>query len=326
MHNYDHIINELGKQRIKLNEPMSLHTSIKTGGPAGLFFEAKSKEDLIKAVKTATSDEVPYFVIGSGTNLLVSDKGFDGLVIKNKTHAIRIAGMSGKIEKGGKAPGKIFIEAESGVAINQLVRFTIEEGLEGLEYFLGQPGSVGGSVWINSHNLRKKVFIGDYIYRASIITPDGNVISVSKNYFNFGYDESIFQKSRDTIIAVTFLLTPGEKEELWTRGMEESKYRKETQPVLPSFGCTFKNIRKTEAIRLATPDYLTSAGYLIDKAGLKGKTIGGAVISDKHANFILNKGGATSQDVVQLIKLCQDKVKEKFGVELKEEVVYLGEF
>lgn len=324
--NYTALINRFNKSRLKLSESMSLHTTNKIGGPADLYFEAYSKEDLIKAIRTAIDEKIPFFILGAGSNILVSDKGYRGLIIRNKATSIRIAALKGKYTPEKKDIKEVLVEAESGALINQLVRFTLDEGLSGLEYFLGQPGTIGGSVWINSHNMRLKKFLGDLIQQAQIINLKGELVKVDQKYFNFGYDYSHIQKTGDIILSVVFVLIPENKDVLWKRAHEELNYRQEKQPNSPSTGCTFKNISRADALRLATPNHTTSAGFLIDQAGLKGARSGGAQISDKHANFIINMGDAKALDMIQLIKLCKEKVREKFGVELKEEIVYLGEF
>jgi len=324
--NYQKIIDLLGKERTKTNIPLAGYTTIKIGGPADLFYEAFSKEDLIKAVKVANENQIPYFVLGLGSNVLVSDSGFKGLVIKNRANKIHIAGLKGQFLKTKKSIEEILVEAESGVLINQLVRFTLDEGIEGLEFFLGQPGTVGGSLWINSHNMRRQKFLGDFIKQAEILTPLGEKKVVSRDYFNFGYDYSIVQKTKDLILSAVFKLIPGNKQALWLKAQAELDYRKESQPVLPSLGCTFKNIRRSDAICLATPNHTTSAGFLIDKTGLKGIKIGNAQISEFHGNFIVNLGDASASDVIKLIKLCEIKIKEKYGIKLEKEIFLLGEF
>lgn len=310
---------KLGAERIKLDELLSLHTSIKIGGPAKWYFEAQSKEDLVAAVKTALDLKIPYFVLGGGTNVLFKDEGFDGLIIRNKAQNISLQGFKGKIEKGRLNLNEIILVAESGATINQLVRYTIEESLQGLEYFLGQPGTVGGSVYNNSH--WKGNLIGDCIISAEIINSNGEVEEVAKNYFKFGYDQSILHKTRKTVLSVKFKLVKGNKDALWQKANETLAYRKATQPPLPSLGCTFQNMSRADAMRLATPNLTCSAGFLIDSCGLKAKIVGGAQISEKHANFIVNTGNATSKDVLSLINLIKSKVVKKFGVILKEEIM-----
>lgn len=323
--NFSNILSKFGKERVKMNEPMSLHTTIKIGGPADLYLEVSSKEELASAVIRCQKEKIPYFILGIGSNILVSDKGYRGVIIRNKTSKIKIVGVKGQINASQKSIKKVIVEAQSGVLLNQLVRFALDEGLAGLEYFLGLPGTVGGAVWNNSHNERHKKYFGDLISQAEILTSKSERNIVSQKYFQFGYDRSKIQKSGDIILSVVLSLLPGNKENLWKTAGEELKYRQKSHAPLPTFGCTFQNMGKADALRLATPNHTTSTGYLIDSLGLKGTKIGGAQISPNHANFIVNTGGAKASDVVQLIKLCKEKVKEKYGVELKEEIVYLGE-
>ena len=170
----------------------------------------------------------------------------------------------------------------------------------------------------------KSDFFGSHIYKADILTKNGKVRMVDNSYFHFNYDQSIIQKTKDIVLSVTLRLTHSNKDLLWKKAMEAAEYRKKTQPQgVYSMGCTFRNIAKEEAFRLNTPSYTCSAGYLIEQVGLKGHIIGHAAISDKHANFILNQSRAASSDVLQLIALAKEKVKKRFGVDLKEEIVII---
>jgi len=326
MLNYQKLISQFGPERIKLDEPMSLHSTMKIGGPADVYLEVFNKEELVSAVNLCRQENYPYFILGLGSNILVSDDGFRGVVIRNRTSKIKIAGIKGQINATQKSIKNVLVEAESGVLLNQLVRFTLDEGLAGLEYFLGLPGTVGGAVWNNAHNERQKKYFGEYILQAEILTSGGEVKTVDQKYFQFGYDTSKIQKSGDILLAVALSLLPGNKEQLWQAATTELIYRQQNHGGGNSFGCTFKNISQADALRLATPNHTQSTGYLIDSLGLKGTKIGGAQISAKHANFILNLGDAKACDVVQLIRLCKEKVKSKYGVDLKEEIGNLGEF
>lgn len=309
------LIKELGPLRVKRNEPMMAHTTFKIGGPAELFFEAYTLEDLIKAVKFCQDLKVPYFILGKGSNILVSDKGFSGLVIKNKASQIKICKIQGQIEEG-KQEATVLIEADSGLGLNRLVRYTIEEGLSGLEVFLSVPGTLGGAVRINAHfRPERDEFIGNFVYKAKILDKKGNVKEVEQAYFNFGYDRSILQETGEVLLSVVFKLNKvSDKKPLWEKAQEAVDYRKLRQPIgLACPGCIFRN-----------PPKLRGAGFLIDQVGLKGTQVGGAKISEKHANFIINTGRAMATDVVELIKLCKKKVKNTFGINLKEEIEYVG--
>jgi len=326
MDKFKKLIEALGTSRVKLNESMTHHTTFKIGGPAGVFFEAGTQNDLILAVETTKKQNIPYFIIGSGSNLLVSDKGFTGLIIKNNAKKIQMHALSGKVNKGIVNVNDVFIEVQSGVLFNQLIRYTLDEGFSGLEYFLGQPGTVGGAIWVNAHFLQFKVFVGDFVVSAKIITDKGLIKNVRKSYFQFGYDETRIKKTNDVVLSVIFKLKKGDKKILWEKAMHSLEYRKKTQPTLPSAGCVFKNIKKADAILLGTPNYTCSAGYLIDQCGLKGKKEGGAMISDQHANFIVNYDNAKACDVKKLMEVMKSEVRKKFHIELVPEIVLLGDF
>lgn len=294
---------KLGKGRLWVDEPLSKHTTFQIGGPARYYFEAQSKEEITEAVKLAKEIKLSYFILGGGSNILVGDKGFNGLVIKNKISGIRILGYKGNISKFKSLNiQKVLVEVGSGVLINQLVRFTIEEGLAGLEGFLGLPGTIGGAVTVNAHwkeNGREKRI--------------ENLI-VSKNYLE------------KTLVSVIFGFTKEKKETLWARAKQAVNYRQKTQPIAPSAGCIFKNISKSEAMRIGTPNQTASTGFLIEASGLKGTKLGQVQISPVHANFMINLGGAKAKEVIDLISLVRKKIKEKFNVEVEEEILRVGEF
>ncbi|MDP3988461.1 MAG: UDP-N-acetylmuramate dehydrogenase [Candidatus Levybacteria bacterium] len=315
---------EFGQSRVRENESMGVHTTFRVGGPANLYIEVDKIEDLIKAIELSKKFKVTYFILGGGSNIIVSDRGIEGLVIKNNCRRFEMMRFSGKIKNQKIDLDNALVFAESGVIMNQLVRFTIENGLGGLEYQLGLPGTVGGAVVLNSNFPKEKAYVGDYLYKAKILTDDGKVKEVDKSYFNFSYDSSLLQKTNDVLLSVIFKLLPQDKKILWERGMEALDYRGKTQPKGASAGCTYRNITISKAMTIPTPKNITSAGYLIDKAGLKGKRIGDAMISDMHANFILNMGKAKAEDVIVLLNLAKDEVLKKFGVELELEVKKIG--
>ncbi len=313
----------LGVKDFLKNEPLARYTTFKIGGPADYFFDAKTSEELVSAVKAGRSLHLPIFILGGGTNILIGDRGIRGLVIKNNTRSIAMRGIKG----GPYREQIVFVEAESGVVMNQLIRFTVEEGLEGLQMQLGLPGSVGGAVYMNSKWTHPVGYVGDVVYQARILTPENEIQEVPKSYFQFAYDTSSIQKTGDIVLAVVFALKRGNKDDLWKIANESIAYRRETQPQgVKSPGCTFRNISEAEALSVPTPNHTTSAGFLVDHAGLKGKQVGDAQISPVHANFIINTGAATSRDVVQLIEMARAGVKKQFGVTLEEEIVRVGEF
>ncbi len=330
-HIYKQLAAKLGEKRILRDEPMAKYVSFKIGGVADFFFKAKTKNDLINAVTAARKLKLPFFILGGGTNILVGDRGFRGLIIKNETATIKLTGLIGSQNKNKNINypkvDSVLIEVESGVSINHLVRFTLDQGFSGLEYFLGQPGTVGGAIWINAHNIKMRKFFSDNIYSIQVIKEDNNIDEVFKNNFQFGYDQSAIQKTQIVVLSAKIKLRVGDKNSLWKKAQQVLEYRRLTQPYgVYTAGCTFRNISKSEALRLATPNYTCSAGFLIESVGLKGKNIGSARFSHLHANFIVHNGEAKAIDVLELINLAKIKVKEKYGIELKEEIVMLGDF
>jgi UDP-N-acetylmuramate dehydrogenase len=264
--------------RIKMQKdvPLARQTTFRIGGAARYFFVTETKDDLIRAVEFVKEKELPFFILGAGSNVLVSDDGFDGLAIKIQNSKIKI--------QNGNSKSKI-IYAEAGVNLSDLVWFSIEKGLTGLEWAVGIPGTVGGAVKVNASAF------------------GGEIKSLVKKT----------EKIDEIILSVELGLEKGNVEKSKKIIREIAKKRKETQPIGHfSAGCIFKN-----------PSF-QSAGYLIEQAGLKGKKIGGAMISQKHANFIVNLGDAKAGDVVGLIDLVKRVVKEKFNVQLEEEVEYIG--
>ncbi|MBU1137133.1 UDP-N-acetylmuramate dehydrogenase [Patescibacteria group bacterium] len=259
------------KIKLQKNIPLAEYTTFQIGGPAKYFFNAKTIEDLIQAVEFAQSKSIAWFILGGGSNLLISDQGFDGLVIRARNSGCKIQGKK--------------IIAEAGVKLSNLVKFSIKSELSGLEWAVGIPGTVGGAVKVNAHAF------------------GSNFNDLVKN----------IRKENEIILSVELELTKGNKEKSQDLLKEYIKKRKHSQPLeYPSAGCVFRN---------PTGQF---AGQLIDQCGLKGRKNGGAEVSEKHANFIINSGNAKARDVVGLIDLIKEKVKEKFGVELEEEIEYLG--
>lgn len=322
-------IAKIGESRVLTQEPLSKYSSFRIGGPADLFIRARTRIEITDAVRLANGLDIPFLVIGGGTNLLVSDSGFRGLIIKNDTSNIKIIGIKGSnkcSEKNDKLiTRQVYIESDSGVPVNRLVRFALDQGISGLEMFLGQPGTVGGAVYINAHNVNLGSYFSDHLKAAKILHNNGAEEDVEKEYFHFGYDKSILQENKKTVLCVIFKLETGDKKTLWEIAQQALGYRQKSQPYgVFTSGCTFRNIALSDAMRLSTPNYTCSAGYLIDAVGLKGISMGAAKFSDHHANFIINSKDAQAADVLKLINLAKEKVRNKFGVELTEEIVLVG--
>lgn len=330
MDKYQRFKQTVGELRVFENEPLAKYTYFKIGGPARIFFEAKNIEDLKLALTSAKNLQIPFIVLGGGANVLVSDKGFYGLVIKNRADGIKIAGLKGAINKTGRSIKSAFVVANSGTLMNQLARYTIDQGFGGLEFLLSVPGTIGGGLKINAHyQVEQDQFIGNRLTQATLFDPKtGETKSVENSYFEFGYDSSKLQKTGEVVLDATFKVEAAEnKEQLWQKAMEGVKLRNEEQPVgIACSGCVFRNISHNDAVRLATPNLTTSTGFIIESLGLKGTKAGDAEISQKHANYILNNGQAKASDVLELINLVKVKARQTYGLELKEEIFYIGNF
>jgi UDP-N-acetylenolpyruvoylglucosamine reductase len=302
------------------------YTSYKIGGPADYFFEAREVSEIADMILIAQKYSIPYLIIGGGTNILISDTGVRGLVIKNSSSGVRIVGIRGKKVSGEVCPEEVFVESASGVLMNKVVRFTIEEGLSGLEYHLGLPGSVGGAVSMNAKWMKDRSYVGDVVYQGTVINEKGIVERWNRGDFHFGYGVSALSDSANILLSVVFRCIRSDKHELWEKADRSVSYRRETQPNGISAGCTFKNISESDAILFGLPDHTTSVGKLIDMCGLKGHTVGGAMISPVHGNFIVNTGGATGADVIELMTYIEEVIRKRFGITLVREVKCIGDF
>jgi len=302
---------------LKKNVSLKNYTTFKIGGPAKYFFETKNKKDLIKAILVAKSKKLPFFILGGGSNLLVSDEGFSGLVIKilfSKSYFLNSQ-----------------ISAEAGTILAELLSATLNTGLTGLEWAAGIPGTVGGAIYGNAGAFKKSMKdITKTVTVLEIKNQKSNIKNLRNKDCKFCYRNSIFKQKKNLIIlSATLQLKKGNKLKIEKRIKEYLNYRKETQPLnFPSAGSVFKNPKNFSAGELGEEDKSSSLSFaaarLIEECGLKGKRIGNVKISEKHANFIVNLGGGKAKDVKKLINLAKKKVKEKSGITLEEEICYLG--
>ncbi|HHV71895.1 MAG TPA: UDP-N-acetylmuramate dehydrogenase [Clostridia bacterium] len=282
------------------NELMSKHTTFKIGGPADLLFLPRKLDELVDMIKLCKAEKIPYEIIGKGSNLLVRDKGVRGVVIKLSEFNLHTRVEGTKIIAG------------SGVNITNLSLFAQENGLSGLEFAYGIPGTLGGAVVMNAGAYGGEM--QDIVKVVWALDEETNLIRIEDKDLEFSYRKSIFQRKNWVVVDVEMHMKPDSKEEI-KRRMEDYLFRRQDKQPLsyPSAGSTFKR-----------PDGYY-AGALIEQAGLKGKRIGQAQVSPKHAGFIINLGNATAEDVLELMALVQEKVSEKFGVELVPEVKVIGE-
>ncbi len=299
-----------GDSRLGRRVPLARFTTFKVGGPADWFAEPASADETIAALQLAYDACVPVTVLGGGSNVLVGDRGIRGLVLRPR---------GGKVEMAGDGT----VRADAAVTLNGLVRWTVGRGLAGLEAWAGTPGTVGGAVYGNAHYGGR--LIGELVAKVLVVGPDGALKEWPRDAMEFGYDCSRLQRTREVLLWAAFGLTAGaDAARLRAVARASLDHRKKTQPLdTPSAGCMFRNPGPADPVPDGIP---RSAGALIDRAGLKGHRLGGARVSDVHANFIVNTGTATAADIRALAARCRDAVFERFGVLLREEIVYLGEF
>jgi UDP-N-acetylmuramate dehydrogenase len=285
-------------------------TTFRVGGPAQWLIETRNSDEIVAAMALADRAGVSVTILGGGSNVLIGDAGIRGLVIRPRGGIVSlIDGQS--------------VRADAGVTINGLVRWTISHACAGLEAWAGTPGTVGGAIFGNAHFSER--LIGDLVERVRVASRGGTIDDVPAADMAFGYDRSRLQSSGEVLLSAVFRVAPGEPAMLREIARRSLAFRKRTQPLdTPSAGCIFQN---PQPGRDAVPDGIPwSAGALVDRAGLKGIAIGGARVSPTHGNFIVNDGGATARDIRQLIDLCRAAVRDRFGVELLEEIVCLGDF
>lgn len=306
----DNLRARFGAERVAMTVPLAPLTTFKVGGPADWLLETTSADEITAALKIAHAAGVPVTLLGGGSNVLISDAGIRGLVIRTR---------GGQVDSCSEGR----VRADAAVTINGLVRWTINRGFAGLEAWAGTPGTVGGGIFGNAHFAGR--LLGDLVESVRLAARDGSSRDVPRQEMEFGYDRSRLQRTGEVLLSAVFVVSPGDPANLRESARQSLAFRKRTQPLdTPSAGCIFMN---PDPNRDRLPDGVpASAGALIDRAGVKGAALGRARVSDAHGNFIINDGGATARDIRALIELCRGRVLERFGVTLKEEIVYLGEF
>lgn len=310
----------LGAGRVRRRVPLAKYTSFRIGGPADALYTARTADELAAAVLAARELAVPHFLLGLGANILVGDRGYRGLVIRNRAAHYRFRPQGGASEPDGAA---CLVTAESGAVMQDLVLEAVERGWSGLEHFIGIPSTVGGAVWQNLHFLspaperERTMFIADVFHACDILSEENARRTVGADYVAFGYDDTVFHHRRDVVLSATFRLTAGDPDRMHRVLHENLSWRGARHPWLqvhPSAGSIFK---KLDGV---------GAGRLVDQAGLKGHRHGGAQISPLHANIIVNRGRATARDVRELIAHAQRAVEARTGHRLEPEIGFVGEF
>lgn len=309
----DQLADRLDAAHLRRNERLAPYTTFRIGGAADLFFEATSADALANAVLAARELEVPYFVLGLGANVLVGDRGFRGLVIRNIAHGHEFR-ESGDV---------CHLWTESGAIIKDLIQESVARGWSGLEHYVGIPSTVGGAIWQNLHFLSpaperaRTMFIAEVFETCEILSEENERKTVGADYVGFGYDDTVFHHRRDIVLSTTFKLARADQAVLHRILQENLSWRGGRHPWLdwhPSAGSIFKKIEGV------------GAGRLVDQCGLKGYRHGDAQISHIHANIMVNLGNATARDVRELITHAQQTVEKNCGVHLEPEIGFIGEF
>ena len=286
------------EENIYLQEPMAGHTTFRIGGPADCLLQLESEEQLKKVQKYLNIVEAPYFVLGNGSNLLVSDHGYHGIVLQigKKMSSIQVEGCR--------------IAAQAGALLSQVAKAAMENGLTGLEFASGIPGTVGGGVVMNAGAYDGE--LSQVVTQVNVVSSQGESLEFNNATMEFGYRTSALRKNSFTVTSVIFELKPGDRTQIQAKMEELAAKRRAKQPLeFPSAGSIFKR----------PEGYF--AGKLVMDAGMRGYQTGGARVSDKHCGFIVNVGRATAQDVLDVICEIKERVKERFGVDLETEIIYL---
>ena len=296
------LIDCIGIENVKLEEPMEKHTTFRIGGPADYFLCPQTAEELKAVIHVCKETETPYFILGNGSNLLVSDKGYRGAVIQIWKNMSEVS-----VEDETK------IRAQAGAQLSKIASCALEQSLEGFEFAAGIPGTLGGAVVMNAGAYGGE--LKDVLVEATVLDTEGNVRTLKNEELELGYRHSIVKEKNYIVLEAVFELNKGSKEAISSQMRELAGKRREKQPLeYPSAGSTFKR-----------PEGYFAA-KLIEDAGLKGFSVGGAMVSEKHSGFVINYNDATASDVMELCRQVREKVKALSGVELEMEVKRLGEF
>ncbi len=301
-HLIEHSSLKIAKEKIKYDEPMKLHTSFKVGGPAECYIKIESYKELKDILDFANENNINITIIGNGSNILVKDNGIKGIVLQ-----INIKKYDVKEKEG-----KIILNVGAGNKLTEIAQKLLNEEISGLEELSGIPGTIGGAIRMNAGAHGKE--IKDILQSVTVCDYEGNIKELENKDLKFTYRSSILKNEKYIVLEANFILAKGKKEEIKQKMEEYKKYRIEKQPLeYPSAGSTFKR----------GENYITAK--LIDEAGLKGYSIGGAQVSEKHAGFIINKGNATATDIIQLIEHIEKTIYDKYREKINLEVEVLGE-
>lgn len=300
-----------GKDNVRVSEPMRNHTTFRIGGPADYFVTPQSAEHVQQIVKYLKNRHIPYYIIGNGSNLLVSDNGYRGVIMQLYSRYSGYEFLHDDVKSAVDKSGVVRIRVQSGMGMMRLAALAAEYSLEGMEFASGIPGSVGGGIMMNAGAYGGEM--KDIVASASVMDKDGNIRELDREELEFGYRTSRVAGEQLIVLEAVIALRAGNQAAVRERMQEIAQSRRDKQPLeYPSAGSTFKR----------PEGYF--AGKLIADAGLKGLTAGGAKVSEKHAGFVVNTGKATARDVIELTDMIRDKVFEIYGVKLELEVKKLG--
>lgn len=311
---------------LSFDSRMADYTTFKIGGEADAFLEVFSGSALVSAVTEMRRNKIPYFMLGGGSNLLVNDSGIPGVVIKNRLKKITIIDKNSpeteKLEKlapAAASKNRVAVSFESGAKLSEIVEFACENGLSGVEFMAGIPGTLGGAIFGNAGAYGKSV--ADVMLLADILTPDGKVATVTGDYFEFAYRKSRLKLTSDIVISAVLAFTEGDSAKVRAEvdRIIAERHTKHPPETIGSAGSYFKNVNPVDPAHRRI-----AAGYFLEQAGVKGLKYGNAEVYLKHANFIINPGGASSEEVLGLATMMKSKVLEKFGLLLEEEVQYVA--
>lgn len=298
---YDKLTSVIAKERVYVDEPMSRHTTFRVGGPADFFVTPKAKEEVRDVIRICKEAGMPYYIIGNGSNLLVSDAGYRGVIVQiyKEMNEVKVEGD--------------LVKAQAGALLSGIAAKALGAELSGFEFASGIPGTIGGACVMNAGAYGGEM--KDVLESVTVLTGEGKIIELGRNELELGYRTSVIAKKGYIVLGAVLKLERGDGEKIKTY-MDELKEKRVTKQPLeyPSAGSTFKR----------PEGYF--AGKLIQDSGLKGFTVGGAQVSEKHSGFVINKGNATAADVMELIRQVTAKVKEDTGVTMEPEVKQIGEF
>lgn len=314
---YDALLNIVGKDKVLRDEPLRLHTTLKIGGPADFFVKPESEEELSAVIRLCKQNDMPRFILGNGSNLLVSDKGYRGVIIRlwKTEEAVQIRGRQEIVSEGNHAPvtKRVTVRIAAGTMLSRAAMAVANMGLQGFAFAAGIPGTLGGAVVMNAGAYGGE--IKDCIVSARVMDEQGEIHELTKDELQLGYRTSVIQGTEWIVLDADFCFSTGEKEEILAEIEDLNQRRREKQPLeFPSAGSTFKR----------PEGYF--AGKLIMDAGLAGYCVGDAQVSAKHCGFVINRKDATATDFYQLMMDVTEKVQEQFGVTLEPEVRLLGDF